>query len=407
MQLIVQENHVSPSVVVRGQLWSGAMYDPLDKLGLSRFTGSTVGRGTTTRSFQEINELTESVGAHVYVTGGRYLTGFGGKSLVEDFDLLVELLSDVLLHPTFPQREVDKVRGQVVTSLRELEDDTRGLANREFRQLLYTLDNPYGRPVAGTLETVPRIQREDLERFYHTYFRPEGATVVVVGDVQPEAVRDRLDGALGGWQPAGQAHAFEAPAVEPLRERRRRVRTMTNKTQADVVLGTIGPPRSADDYYAARLGDMILGHLGLMGRLGESVRDRQGLAYYAFSSLDGGLGHGPWDVHAGVNPANVDRAVDSIRAEIRRLCDEPVSDEELEDGQDFLTGSLPLRLETNEGVAATLLDMELYQLGDDYVIRFPDLIRSVTKEQIQAAARRYLDPEIYALVIVGPYEDNA
>jgi zinc protease len=181
---------------------------------------------------------------------------------------------------------------------------------------------------------------------------------------------------------------------------------MTNKTQADIVLGTVGPARSAEDYYAARLGDLILGQLGLMGRLGEAVRDQQGLAYYAYSGVEAGLGRGPWSVRAGVNPVNVEQAIDSILAEITRLRNEPVTDQELEDGKDYLTGSLPLRLETNEGIAATLLDMDLHQLGDDYIIRYPDLMRAVTKGQIQAAAQAYLDPEHYALVIVGPYQDK-
>jgi zinc protease len=187
-------------------------------------------------------------------------------------------------------------------------------------------------------------------------------------------------------------------------ERRRYVRTMTNKTQADIALGTVGPARTAEEYYAARVGDLILGHLGLMGRLGEKVRDQQGLAYYAYSGLEAGLGRGPWSVRAGVNPTNVDRAIESILAEIVRLQHEPVTDQELEDGQDYLTGSLPLRLETNEGIAGMLLDMDLYQLGDDYIMRYPDLVRAVTKEHIQAAALKYLDPEHYAIAIVGPYE---
>jgi len=406
IQLIVHENHVSPSIVVRGHLWAGAIDDPLEKMGLSHFTSYAVRRGTTTRSYQEINEITEAVGANVYVSGGRHLTDFGGKSLAEDFGLLADVLADVLLHPTFPQSEVDKVRGQVITSLKELENDTRGLANREFRQLLYTLEHPYGRPGDGTLDSVPRIQRDDLKSFYRSHYRPEGAVIVVVGDVQPSLAYDTLERALGGWQPSGAAPLFEAPETRPLAERRRYVRTMTNKTQADIVLGGVGPARASDEYYAARLGDLILGHLGLMGRLGETVRDRQGLAYYAYSGLEAGLGHGPWSVRAGVNPVNVERAVESILAEIGRLRDEPVTDQELEDGQDYLTGSLPLRLETNEGVAGTLLDMDLYQLGDDYIMRYPDLMRAVTKEQIQAAAQKYLDPEHYALAIVGPYEER-
>lgn len=406
IKLIVHEAHVSPSVVVRGRLWAGSVNDSLEHMGLAHFTALAVRRGTTNRTFREINETTESVGANVFVSGGRHLTGFGGKSLSEDFGLLVDVLSDVLLYPVFPQNEVDKVRGQIITSLKELENDTRGLANREFRQLLYTPEHPYGRPTDGSLESVPRIQRDGLERFYHTYYHPRRATMVVVGDVQAQEAYDMLESALGRWQPAGDPPSLEVPEPKPPSEHRRYVRTMTNKTQADIALGNVGPARSAEEYYAARLADLILGHLGLMGRLGESVRDEQGLAYYAFSGLEAGLGRGPWSVRAGVNPANVERAVDSILAEIARLRDEPVTDQELEDGKDYLTGSLPLRLETNEGIAGTLLDMDLHQLGDDYIIRYPALIRAVTKEQIQAAAHRYLDPERYALVIVGPYEDK-
>jgi zinc protease len=405
IKLIIYENHVSPSVVVRGHVWAGAINDPLEKMGRGRFTAYTVRHGTATRTYQEINEITEAVGANVFFSAGRHLTNFGGKSLSEDLDLLVDVLSDLLVNPNFPQNEVDKVRGQIITGLKELENDTRGLASREFRSLLYTLEHPYGRPSNGTLETMPHIRRDDLESFYQTFYRPEGAAIVIAGDIQAEAVRDAFEQAVGGWEPPGDAPTFEIPEVQPLTERRRYLRTMTNKTQADIVLGTSGPARAAEDYYAARLGDVVLGHLGLMGRLGETVRDQQGLAYYARSGLEAGLGQGPWSVSAGVNPANVEQAIDSILAEIARLRDEPVTDQELEDGGDYLTGSLPLQLETNEGIASTLLHMELHQLGDDYIIRFPDLMRAVTKEQIQAAARKYLDPEHYALAIVGPYED--
>jgi zinc protease len=407
IKVIVHENHVSPSVVVRGHLWVGAIDDPLEKMGLSRFTAHATRRGTAARTYQEINQITESVGANVFVSGGRHLTTFGGKSLAEDFDLLVDVLADVLLNPTFPQNEVGKVRGQIITGLKELEDDTRGLANREFRRVLYTLEHAYGRPGDGTLESVPHIKRDDLEDFYGAYYRLDGSTVVVVGDVQAEAARDTLERAIGGWQGGtGDPPARETLEFQALTEQRRYVHTMTNKTQADLVLGSVGPARASEGYYATRLADLILGHLGLMGRLGEAVRDQEGLAYYAYSSLEAGLGQGPWSVRAGVNPVNVDKAIDIFRAEITRLRDELVTDQELEDGQDYLTGSLPLRLETNEGVAGTLLDMELYQLGDDYIMRYPDLIRGVTKEQIQRAAQEYLDPERYALVIVGPYEDR-
>ena len=139
-----------------------------------------------------------------------------------------------------------------------------------------------------------------------------------------------------------------------------------------------------------------------MGRLGEKVRDEQGLAYYSFSRVDGGPGPGPWRIVAGVNTANVERAVTGIRAEIRRMCEEPVDEEELEDNKAFITGSLPLRLETNEGVAQAIINMERYGLGLDYLQRYADLIGEITAERVQAVAQRWFDPDAYALAIAGP-----
>jgi zinc protease len=179
---------------------------------------------------------------------------------------------------------------------------------------------------------------------------------------------------------------------------------MPNKSQADLVLGNIGPIRRADDFYAAEVGDTILGQLGLGGRIGLNVRDQEGMAYYARTSLSGNLGPSPWTVYAGVNPANIDKAVDLILAEVRRFRNEPVTAQELADAKAYLTGILPLQMESNEGVASILLETHLYQLGDDFIARYPDLINGVTPEQIQAAAQRYLSDEVYALSIAGPYD---
>ena len=403
IRVVVQENHTSPSVVIRGYLWAGSVSDPPEKAGLAEFTAAAVRRGSLTRTYQEINEQIESVGASVSFSAGRRLTHFGGKSLAEDLTLLVDVLADLLQHPAFPPQEIEKLRGQTLTHLKELEDDTRHLAEREFRQLLYP-DHPYGRPVEGTLESIPLIRRDDLIAFYQEHYGPADAVIVVGGDVTAAAVFELLEKQLGGWRTGG-SHPAEMPPVSPPQEARRSVRTLTNKTQVDIVYGTVGLPRTAPDFYAARVADTILGHMGLMGRLGDTVRDQLGLAYYAYSTLEAGLGPGPWSVSAGVAPEHVARAIEAIRTEIVRMRDEVVSEQELEDAQDYLTGTLPLRLETNEGITTTLLDMELYNLGDDYIIRYPAIIRAVTREEIQAVVRTYLDVERFALAIAGPYQE--
>ncbi len=178
--------------------------------------------------------------------------------------------------------------------------------------------------------------------------------------------------------------------------------TVEGKTQSDVVLGWLGMTRTDPDYMKAGLANNILGVFGMMGRLGDNLRDRQGLAYYVYSRLEAGLGAGPWAAVAGVNPANVQRTVDGIRGEVRRLRQEPVSADDLANSQLSLTGSLPLRLETNEGVAGALLDMERYGLGLDYLQRYAGLVNAVTVQDVQEMAQKYLDPDVYVLAVAGP-----
>ena len=426
--VLVRENHTSPTVVLRGYVKAGGVCDTDDSAGLAGLTAATARRGTATRTFQEINEAIESVGASLGMGASKQLAGFSGKGLSEDFPLLVEIAADMLQHPSFPEGELKKVRGQVITSLRQLEDNTRRKADREFRALCYPAGHPYARSTEGSLDTVQRLGRDDLIAFYHRFYSPCGTAVTVVGDVKADDAVARLADAFGGWQAlrrgpgqglrpfgraqgrpgSGQAPGDESPYDIPDAPRpcgpQRVVVPMFSKTQVDIVWGLPGLSRTSPDYYAARVANAILGQVGLMGRLGANVRDRQGLAYYASSGLEAGLGAGPWIVYAGVAPTVVDRALGSILAEIARLRDELVSEEELADAQDYLTGTLPLRLETNGGVAGALIEMELYGLGLDFLARYPALIRAVTREDVQAVAREYLDTENYALAIAGPYE---
>lgn len=400
--LIVKENHHAQSVVVRGHLHGGANLDPADRAGLASFATTLLRRGTVNRTFAQINETVESVAASVYVNSGRHLTSFGGKSLAEDFGLLVEIMTDILLQPSFPAEEVEKVRGQIITSLKEALDSTRSMAGHYFREILYSLNHPYGRPMSGTLETIPSFSRDDLVNFYQQTLHPHDGAVVVVGDVNSEAVHQTLEASLGQWQPTHTPQKMVLPEPAPLTKPVRYVHAMPNKSQADLILGTIGPRRRDSDFYAAEVGDTILGQLGLGGRIGLSVRDTAGMAYYARTSLSGNLGPSPWTAYAGVNPTGIDKAIDLILAEIRRFREELVSDQELADAQAYLTGTMPLQLETNEGVASALLEMHLYQLGDDFIARYPELIYAVSKEEIRAAAQKYLSDERYALAIAGP-----
>ncbi|HEY63051.1 MAG TPA: insulinase family protein [Caldilineae bacterium] len=402
--VLVRENHANPSVVIEGYIPAGSVHEPARQAGLASFVASMLMRGTETRTFAEINETIESVGALLSFGAGRHTSGFSGQCLTEDLSLLIEILADILQHPIFPEEHVERVRGQKLTALQERENDTRQMAALAFREVAYPEGHPYRLSPAGYLDTVRTISREDLVSFYQRRYGPHGAAIAIVGDVDTQQVIELLTEALGGWQPEANPSDPEVPPVSPPEEVRRKVVPMPGKTQTDLVLGVPAISRTSPDYHAALLANTVLGVFGLMGRLGENVRERQGLAYYVYSTLQADKGPGPWATIAGVAPENVDRAIAGIEKEIARMGEELVPEEELADSKAYLTGSLPLRLETNSGVASVILDMEWYGLGLNYLQRYPSLIEEVTAEQVRDVVARYLRPGAYALGLAGPQE---
>ena len=402
MTVLVRENFTSPSVVIDGLLRVGGVDEPSEKAGLASFTAACLMRGTERRTFQQIYEEIESIGASVDVGGGLNATGFGTKSLAEDLPTVLDVLADVLQHPMFPPAEVEKERGEILTELEERAHDTRRMAGLTFRKLLYPAGHPYGRSTSGYTETIQAISRDDLESFYRTHYSTHGMIVSIVGAVKAEAAFEAWERAFGSWRGVSGNHRDPLPPAPKVDQVRHEFAPVPGKTQSDIILGFVGPARSEEDYLDAALCNTILGVFGLMGRLGTNVRDKLGLAYYSYSRVEGGLGPGPWMLAAGVNPANVERATHAMRAEVRRIRDKLVGSKELADNKAFVTGSLPLRLETNDGVAGIIVDMELYDLGLDYLQRYADLINSITPKRIRAAAQKYLDPNCYALAVAGP-----
>jgi zinc protease len=408
--ILAYENPNSPSVVIGGLLWAGSISETPEQAGLSSFAAGMLMRGTEPRSFGQINAALESAGAQLSFHSGVHTTGFGGKALAEDLGLLLDILADCLRHPTFPGEEAETLRGQILTALQRRAYDTRSMARLAFDALLYS-DHPYGRSVQGYEETVSGLNREALAQFYQEHYSPEGMVIAIVGAVggspsmSSGVVVEQVQAALGDWHTPRVTPNRGIPPAAQLSERRQQTVPMPGKTQSDLILGWPGMARNDPDYMKARLANTVLGVFGMGGRLGDNVRDAQGLAYYAYSQLEAGLGAGPWLATAGVNPTNVKRTIDAILYEVRRMRDERLSAGELADSQSFLTGSMPLRLETNEGIASMLLEMERYNLGLDYLLRHADLVNAVTVQDAQEMAQKYLDPDAYALVVAGPEDE--
>jgi len=399
--VLVRPNFNTLSVSLAGYLPAGSLYEPEEKLGLADFAASGLMRGTKQRSFQEIYNTLESIGASLNFSGGTHTSGFSGKALADDLEILTALLKESLLTPRFPSQQVERIRSEQLTGLDLRAQDTGDMASLIFDQLAYQ-GHPYEHPGDGFPETISTITRRDLLEFHSRHYGPRGMVVAVSGAVQPEQVFELIEDTLGSWTNPDQPEEITVPPAPELTETIKRHHTIPEKSQADLVLGAPGPSRCSPDFIPARLGNNILGQFGMMGRIGDAVRSKAGLAYYAYSSVSSSIGPGPWTVSAGVNPQNLDRAVKLIIKEVERYISEPVTDEELQDSKSSYIGKLPLALESNAGVASALLNLERYQLGLDYYQKYQSMIEKVSAEDIQETSRKYLDPDRLALATAGP-----
>ncbi len=399
--VLSRANPSSPSVSISGFVQAGALYDPDDKLGLADFTASALMRGTQRRSFQEIYDLLESSGASLGFSSGSHTVSFSGKALAEDLELLLSLLNEALRQPTFPSEHVERLRAQLLTHLAIRAQDTAEMASLLFDKLVYD-QHPYSRPEDGYPETIQAIRREHLVAFHQRHYGPRGMVIAITGGIEPQAAIEMTQRIFENWQNPDQPEPYQLPPLQPLDSIKREKATLPEKSQADLLIGAAGPGRASPDFLAASIGNNILGQFGMMGRIGKSVREKAGLAYYAASGLSGGPGPGPWSISAGVDPENVEKAIELILQEVARFTTEPVSDEELSDVQANFIGRLPLSLESNSGVAAALIRLERYQLGLDYYQRYPDLVRAVNAEQILEVAQKYLNVNHLAIAVAGP-----
>lgn len=391
-----------PAVTIHASVEAGSVCDAPDRQGLAHFVSRVIDRGTETRSADDLAIAMEDRGASLTVSANRHVMSLVCNCLADDFEDLLGVVGDVVMHATFPADQIAIRRAEIVTTIRQDEDNPAAMAGEGLLRELYA-GHPYALRPRGTVESVERMPDAALREFYGTRCVPAALSLVIVGDVDAAHAIDCTQRVFGAWnRPVPPAAAL--PQVSPLPERRRVVLPMMNKAQADVAYGVSTILRSDPDYYAFWLMNNVLGQYSLGGRLGNSIRERQGMAYYVYSVLDANKVPGPFTVRAGVNPANVERAVASIDEELTRMASEGVTSKELAESKQYLIGSMPRTLETNAGIANFLQSAEFFKLGLDYDVRLPGLLNRVTRDEVHAAARRILDPSRAAVVIAGPYQ---
>ncbi len=400
--VIARETRTAPAVTIHAAVHAGTIYDPADLPGLAHFVSRTIDRGTAAFTADQIAEELDSRGVSLNVSVNRHVISLICTCLVEDFDEVLALVGEIVMRPTFPATEVETRRGEIVTLLRQDEDNPAAVAVEAMMAALYGEAHPYGRRVRGTLASVDAIDGPQLQQFHGERCQPSSLSLVRVGDVAAARAAAGAAQVFGPWRPR-PTPVLQIPDIPTAPGRCVRVVPMMNKAQADLAYGFTTILRSDPRYYAFWLMNNILGQYSLGGRLGDSIRERQGMAYDAFSSLDANIIPGPLMVRAGVSPANVERAVASIDEELARMAAEGPTDRELAESKQYLVGSMPRTLETNAGIATFLQTAEFFDLGLDYDRRLPALLQAVTRDEVHAAARETLDPSRAVVAVAGPY----
>jgi zinc protease len=396
------EDPNSHCVAVAGFIRAGAALDPAGREATAYLTAEMLDQGTLRKSCRQIASRMDRIGAGIYFGAGPDSTDFGGKCLPADLPKVLALLQECLSEAAAPQAELEKVRRQSLTAMKADRDSTAWLATRAALEGLYPAGHPYCGDVRGTAETLSAISRDELLDFAGRCYGPQNTTLIVVGPLAFERACGAVERAFGKWRPLATVPSHEPRPVLSASAPGERIIEAPGKSQCDLVVARIAVPRSHPDYHGLAVASTIFGRFGLMGRIGERVRDQMGLAYYAFASIEARLQAGHWAVRAGVNPANVRKALDAIRAETDRFCSEPVSEQELSDTVGHLVGSLALRMETSDSLARLVKDIAFHNLPLDYLERYQAEVRGVTRERVLELARKYLAGREPVVTIAGP-----
>ena len=401
--LVAKRTTTTPAVSINLAVRAGSAGDPIGGEGTTWLLSRVIDRGTSSRSAEQIADEIDGRGIALTVGVTRHLFSLVCTCLAEDFESVFTLLADMIVSPSLPDSEIATRKGEVITAIRQDDDNPAVRATESLMALLYPEPHPYGRRTKGSIALVEKLPREALARLHAARFAPSELTAVVVGDVDTAVAARVAQRAFGGWRRPSPP-ALVVPAPVPAEARRIVIVPMMNKAQADIAYGFTAIRRNDPDYYACWLMNHALGQYAIGGRLGDSIRERKGMAYYVSSALDANLSEGPLTIRAGVSPANVDRAIASIDDELSAVRGEGITRQEFEASRTYLIGSMPRALETNAGIANFLQTAELFGLGLDYDVRLPGLLRQVTLDAANAAARRLVDPARATVVVAGPYE---
>ncbi|HNA26080.1 MAG TPA: pitrilysin family protein [Nitrospira sp.] len=398
MTVLFLEQHFLPTVEIHALVKVGSAQDPPDKAGLANLTASLLDEGTLTRTSRQIAEQIDFVGGSLEAHASEDYTTASTRVLKKDADLGFTLLADILQHPAFHKQEFERVRTQILGEIVSDDDDPGNVAMKAFHQLIFH-GHPYSWPAHGTEDTLNKITVADVQQFHAREYVPNQTILVVVGDLTQEQASALVQTHFGSWK-KGTPSLAQLKKPSPL-DRKMVQLIEKDLTQSTIVLGHTGVSRINPDYYAITVMNYILGAGGFSSRLMDSIRDKQGLAYGIMSQFDSRVMPGAFFISLQTRTDVTNQAITSVLAEIKTIREAPVTDQELSEAKSFIVGSFPLRIDSSAKLANVLAQVELYNLGLDYFTSYPKAIEKVTKDDVLRVAKQYLDPQHYALVVVG------
>lgn len=390
-----------PVVAARLQLPVGSGDDPGGKFGLAHVTAQMILRGSQARTREALEDAADELGASIGISAGREHTEIAITCLADDLPACLELAAEALLQPTFNREQLEITRREAIAAVKQAEDNTMAVADQAARELLFGDDHPLRHRATGTIADLNSLTVEDLATFHRDIMVASGLTAAVVGGFEDTRtmvvlITEHLGEIRADRERPGRR------SVDPPGESMRRDETVAGKEQADVAIMFPVVGVGDDGFYDFDVADTIMGQYGMMGRIGDSVRQRQGLAYYAYSSTSPHLGQSIWHSRAGVDPSNVDRAIASIIAVVNEVASDGLTADEVDGARQLMTGRLALEMQTNAGIAQMLLTIEEFGLGLDYVERYPAILANVTRDSAREALGKWLKPSQFVIAVAGP-----
>jgi predicted Zn-dependent peptidase len=386
-----------PIVALHLVLDAGGVHDPPAQPGVASFTAAMLTEGTKRRSAIQISDDVGSLGASLSAGAAFDSASLSGSSLSRHLDALLDVYADVLLHPTFPEKDFRRVKDQRLVALVQQRDQPGAVAAKAFAEL-YWGNHPYGHWLLGDERSLRATTREDLARFHRRWWKPSRAELVVVGDVSQAELAAKLERALGAWR--GEAPPPVRARGEPAGEGRTVLIEKRGAPQAFLMLGMPGLERASDDYVATEVAYQILGG-GMASRLFRNLREKEGYTYGVYARGEARKLGGTSFVVGSVKAEVTGKAMAALLDELRRMRAEPATEAELETARNSLVLSLPSQFSTAAGIAAKLAEEAIFGLPDDYWNRYATEVAAVTAADVQRVSAKFLDPARLTAVMVA------